>query len=177
MATDAIPKGTLVRPTPDFYIDQLAIVGGGFTLSSANDVTFDLYNNTQPAAYFHVYKIWVFNDGEGSNAMSIQVGHGANFVTNAFPIVFDAGSPAGQLYQDQAAQVVPSLTIYPTAAPYGSYFVGGDEAAAQHPLGAAGPIAVIPPGYSLRIRSLNSIGNTNNSLGVTFYYAILNWRR
>jgi hypothetical protein len=173
MATYRRPKGSYTRPTPDFFTRQMAIVGGGFTLSSANDVVFTLFNNATTGEYFHVFKIWVFNDGEGSNAMSTQSGHGATFVSNAFPVVFDSPAPFGQLYQDQAAQVVPALTIYPTAVPYGSYFVGGDEAAAQHPLGAQGPIAVIPPGYSLSIRSLNSIGNTNNSLGVTFYYCIL----
>ena len=179
MATNAVPKGTLVRPTPDFYIDKLGMAAAAFEQSGsgAPDTTFDLFNNATDGSNLHVYKIWTFNDGQGMYAFAPFNGHGANFVTNGSPIITGDPAPWGQIYQDSATPVMTGFIVIPNAAPLGGYFLGGDEGAVQAHFGVGAPLAVITPGWSLRAQSLISTSEINHGLVVTFYYAVLPYRR
>jgi hypothetical protein len=174
MATNAVPKGTYVKGPCQFNIDKLAIAGATFqTAPDGPDVTIDLFNNATDGSYLHVYKVWVFNDAQGMYVMNPLQGHGANLVGGAFPVRFDQPQPWGAIFQDSVANPFSTDTVIPTAAPAGAYFIGGTDSESNSNVWPPGPLAVIPPGFSLRVRSYISSFFQDHGIAVTFYYVVM----
>lgn len=174
MPTNRSPKGSYVRPTADFYIDQAATVGGFFYPSSAVAAVLDLFNNAQDGSNLHVYKVWVGNDAAGLYGMTRLQGHGATFLSNAFPVVITAATLPGQLYQDEIAAQF-SGSFFPKDTPFSDAFIADNEAGSQDTWSAAGPICVIPPGFSMRVYPFVGSGQTGGGqlITATFYYIVL----
>jgi hypothetical protein len=174
VSTWRTPFGTYVRNTPDFYVDSACVAACAYqnpTLHS-DDVTIDLFNNADQGQYLYVYDFTVFNDAQGMWAAGLVTGHGANFVTNGFSVISNRGAPYGVVYADLTAAALATDNVIPPA-PTGSYIFGGtdSESFSQHK--THGPVAVIAPGDSFRVRSYISSFFQDHGIAVTFYYVYL----
>lgn len=174
MPTNRTPKGSYVRSTADFYIDQAATVGGVFWPSTAVVTVLDLFNNAQDGSNLHVYRVFVGNDAAGWYGMTRLQGHGANFLTNSFPVVITGASLPGQLYQDTIAPQYPDQPFPKDTALFDA-FIGDNEAGTEDMWNAPGPICVIPPGFSMRVYPFVGANQTGGGgqMSATFYYVVL----
>lgn len=174
MPTNRSPKGSYVRPTADFYIDQAATVGGCFWPSTAIAAVLDLYNNAIDGSNLHVYKVWVGNDAAGLYGMTRISGHGGNFLQNAIPVVITAPTLPGQLYQDTISPQYSGFE-FPKDTALNDAFIGDNEAGSEDTWYAPGPICVIPPGFSMRVYPFVGSGQSGGGglITCTFYYVVL----
>ena len=174
MPTNRSPKGNYVRSTGDFYVSQSATVGGVYWPSATLVTVLDLYNNAADGSNLHVYRVFVGNDAAGWFGMGRLAGHGANFLTNAYPVVITGPTLPGQLYQDTIA---PQYVTEPFPKDQALFdaFIGDSEAGEEVRWSAPGPLCVIPPGFSMRVYPFvgsNQVGG-GGMMSCTFYYVVL----
>jgi hypothetical protein len=170
MGTWRRPKGSYVRPTADFFIDRCAI-GGVFYQSTAGKVpAIELFNNATDGTQLHIYKLWIQNDGGYFYIVTRQTGTMGGTTVPVYPVIAYGGVPPGIIsYAD-----VDSFT-YPIPAPFGvgAFIAGNNEAGTLDDFSAPGPICVLAPQTSLRVRWGEQGPSRPGNLAVTFYYAAL----
>lgn len=170
MGTWRRPKGSYVRNTADWYIQQSACVGGYYNDRTHHGVIFDLYNNAQDGSSLHLYEMWLSSDGQDNSPVYPVSGHAATLLSNSFPIVIGHGGLPGQLYYD----LIPAITIPLNTASAGAYIVA-DVSALWLPMQAPGPLQVIPPGYSLRFRVdwNDAIASGGSIISASYYWTVI----
>lgn len=173
MASYRRPKGVVTRHTADWLPLQTASVGGWFQAVATNRAPgFDLFNNDNQGGSLWVYKVIVGNDGDGIFFSTLVNGHGANFAQNAVPIVTGQALIPGQLYYDvypgQANLINPGVLV-------SNALVLLNESAGDDHIEMPGPIAVITPGYSLRVQNqmVNTTAPEGTMFAVSFYYTYI----
>jgi len=166
------PKGSYVRQTPDWYIQEGSCVGGIITVVSPPVPSLDLFNNASDGTLLHVYQVIVGAQGYGPYALQTLQGHGANLITNAFPVVADDARPWGQLYWDSQTAAQTWVSGSPADGQnYGSNYALDATGSTIDSLQTTGPISVLPPGYSLRVWYPNNFGvGTHATLSASFRY-------
>jgi hypothetical protein len=174
VSTWRLPFGTYTRNTPDFFVESACVAACAFQNPALNgdDVTIDLFNNADQGQYLYVYDLWVFNDAQGMWAAGLIQGHGANLVTNAFSVIANRAAPFGQVYQDLTANFSAADQVIPQT-PTGSYIFGGTDSESFSNPQSKGPIAVLAPGTSFRVRSFISSFFQDHGIAVTFFYVVL----
>ena len=170
MPTYRRPKGSYTRPTPDFFSDRAATVGGVYVAAAPNGVVFDLYNNATDGSALHVWKFWVGNEAGEAYGVTRIHGHGANFLQNSVPVFTDGPQLPGQLYQDTIAPLFTGIPA-PPGFVQSDAFIGDNVAGTVDIYGSPGPLCVLAPGYSLRVYGITGTGYINpTQIGVTFYF-------
>ena len=168
----APPKGTYNRPTQDWYITDSSCVGGIVTVVSPPVPCLDLFNNAQDGSYMYIYKIWVGAQNYGPYAITAVFGHGANLITNGFPIFVTDNQPWGALYWDSltAAQTWTNGTPA-NGANYGSQYATDNPDGTVDNWSLPGPVMVVPTGYSCRVwYPINFGTGTVGTLSASFWY-------
>jgi len=172
VGTFRTPKGSYVRQTPDWYIHDGSSIGGIVTVVSPPVPSLDLFNNATDGTLLHVYQVIVGAQGYGPYALMTLKGHGANFITGAFPVVADDALPWGQLYWDSQTAVQTWVSGTPAnGSNYGSAYALDATGSTIDSLQTPGPISVLPPGYSLRVwYPINFGTGTIGTLSASFRY-------
>lgn len=157
MATYRRPKGSYTRPTPDFFVDQLAyssgqVNGGG----GGAGVSVSLFNNDPQSRHFHLYGLWPNDSNFQQLYAAVYAGPFGTEYDHAYPVITDNPQPPG--------------LIYTGGTPAGLNLVNqpltwqGDQPTA--PILSQWPISVIPPGYSFIVYN----GFASAALIVSFWW-------
>lgn len=170
MGTHRRPKGSYTRPTPDYFTDRAATVGGVFSSTAGHGAVLDLFNNATEGSNLHVYNVWVGNDAGQLYGMTTINGHGANFLSNGVTVIVPGPTPWGQLYYDTIGPIW-SGTFFPVGGNFSDRLYGNDVAGVVDQWNVPGPLCVLYPGYSLRVYEVAGSGETGtNPFAVSFYY-------
>jgi hypothetical protein len=174
MATNRKPKGNYTRQTGDWFIDRAATVGGYFWPSSNLATVLDLYNNASDGTNLHVYRVFAGNGAAANYGMTRLSGHGAKFLTNAFPVVITGPTLPGQLYYDTIAPQFVGA-IGPQDEPFFDALFMENDAGSMDVWDAPGPICLIPPGFFMRVYGFTGTGRTGGGaqMSASFYYVAL----
>jgi len=177
MASYQRPKGTRIRPTPDWFSLSTASVGGFYVSSNhAKTPEFDLFNDDSLGRCLAVYAIIVGQDGEGIYQCLQVQGHHANGPIQGTPIVTGQGMLPGQLWYDVVNGYI-GPPPFPTDTLVSNPYVFLEEAAAANQWALPGPLCVIRPGYSFRVANYMAEApamSFGGSMAVTFYYTVVN---
>lgn len=172
MGTNRRPKGSYVRPTPDWYILEGASAGAIVNVTSPPVPAIDLFNNSTDGTFLHVYEVWVGAQNYGPYAIVAVNGHASTFIANAKPIVVGTAQPWGALYWGS----LTADATWVSGTPANGFNYGSDYAT-DNPDGtvdrwrSSGPIKVLPPGYSLRVwYPINFGSGTVGTISASFRY-------
>lgn len=165
------PKGTYTRPTPDWFTDQLAYVGGfypdpGGAFQSFS--TFSLFNNDQIGRSFQVYFLSAFWNGASIILGDLIPGSFGTLAANASSVNQQVGAPPGALFL-KSTVVGGSPSNPDITAP--TFFFGLGFASAG--IGYGAPLVIIPPGYSFRL----SNDFVSAESGLTIWYTYLGFNK
>lgn len=154
------PLGVYVRDTPDWFFRNAASVGANNPGQSGLFAVIDLFNDGSAGAMLYVYKLYIQNSGTFSCRIQQIQGHANGVSGPAYPVRIGAAQPPGTLYIDQISNI-----DRPNTDPY----ITSVNAPVVDIIEANGPIAILPPGYSLRV------GNNQAAFGFIawFYYVVL----
>jgi len=91
-------KGVLTRPTADWYADKLAFIGLNVNGDANHSYGF-LWNDSQPAVNFFVYKLTISsaNQNDLYQGFPISTKSGTQ-QQHAYPVMLNAGTPPGHTY-------------------------------------------------------------------------------
>lgn len=163
------PRGTYVRPTPDWFSANAAAVFGFGNGGTGSDPAVLLYNNDTLGRSLFVFGFGATNDGSEVVNWSFFNGPGFQLYAsgNPFPIDPVIAQPVGQLYS--------GLTAAQDAAPprstqEGLYLSSSTSIGSQNelvPVFAPYPLAIVRPGWSFGAWNLHSI------LSAYFYYVVM----
>jgi hypothetical protein len=163
------PKGTMVRPAPDWFSDNLGC--GGFRMPNGpatgfvNYVAVSLYNNANDGSLLKVYGISTVGDVTSSASVFAMAGTLGSFVQSCSSIRPDKAVPFGQIFQATTVEpdvIHPNPYVFPPLlAVLGSGYPGQTHAW-QHPR------FILPPGYSLIVVNDQS----DDNIGASFVYQV-----
>ncbi len=161
------PKGTYVRPTPDWFTDVLAYAGGfypdpGGAFQSFS--TFSLFNNDNQGRFLQLYFMSAFWNGASIIFGDLFKGSFGTLARNGASVDPLQPSPPGQVFL-KSTVVVGSPSNPDITAP--TFFFGLGFASAG--IGFGAPLAIIPVGWSLRL----SNDFVSAESGLTFWYTYL----
>jgi hypothetical protein len=151
-------KGSWARNSPDWLVENLASVGANNPSANGMFATTDLFNESQAGYSLWVYWIYINNFGTFSIRVSQVFGNCGGISGPAFPCVIGQAQPPGTLFVNALATHDIAQTD--------PYITSASPSALIDYIHPPGPVAVIPPGYSLRLQ------NNQPSFGfvATFYY-------
>lgn len=161
------PKGTMVRPAPDWFSDNIGI-GGIYQILTGPPPgnhwwSISLFNNDDQGSVYRVYGISAFQEGGGGFLAQYFNGAAGTLIKPCANLRADLAPPSGQIFVEGpttiAGQVNPfdvndDVGLVPCAGFDSGYTIG------------RGPLFIIPVGWSLKLV------NPSSSLQVAafFYY-------
>lgn len=158
-------KGSWARNSPDWLVED--VTSGGVNNPGAVGLfaCTDLFNESEVGEYLWVYKISLVNSGTFSIRVTQVFGNCGGVSGPGVPVVIGQPATAGTIFVNQLAshsiaQVEPYLT-------------GANSSVVVEEISPPGPVAIIPPGYSLRLI------NNQTQFGFTcwFYWIVRGGRR
>ena len=152
------------RPAPDWNSDRLAYAGGfwndpGGAFQSFS--TFSLFNNDNQSRFLKVYFLSAFWDGAAIILGDIINGSFGSSIAAANSVNPQVGQPPGLIFL-KSTVVAGSPPNPDIVTP--TFFLGLGFASAG--IGFGGPLAIIQPGFSLRL----SNDRVSAESGITFWY-------
>lgn len=165
-----IPKGTLVRPAPDYFDDNIGV--GGYWTQPAGSfpyVSISLFNDDPLGRLLKVYTITSGDDsGFGTFMYFLQGTPLGSFVCQGQHLRPDTGTVSGQIWQrlDHAGALNDP---YPLPLPDNTQVLATPGFASQT-VGFSHPLAIIPVGWSL------VLANANNAATIyaSFWWQVAN---
>lgn len=161
------PVGTLARPGPDFFDDNLGVAGiiefQVPAMPTNSWWTVALFNNANTGVAFKIYAITASSQGGGGVGLFWKYGTLGTFQQNAAPLRPDHATPFGQIYTQSitgSALTRNPLAILPFVGDIGA--AGFDSGTSSFPH----PILIVPAGWSLVACNLGS----DQQGGVFFWY-------
>lgn len=166
------PKGSMVRPAPDWFADRLYfggfnVLGPSPTPGNSHWITVALFNNDQTGRVARVYGVYSLTDGGGGLGLyraqqppGAKVGQVQSTRLDYPPVDVEIW----QQVMDVAAQFVTPFTLGAQIGAVGNS--GFDSELTLSPF----PLAIVPTGYSLVASNIIGSGST----GAGFYIQMAN---
>jgi len=151
MASYRKPKGTYVRPSPDWFINQLAS-GSWYNDQQVGTqyASIGLFNNDTLGRKFYIYGISVGTFNANTAYGVVLNGTFGSLVTSCVSVDASLPAPPGQIYFTRFGPAAPpNVTL---AQPAGTRFNLG-SGYTKVDVFQDWPICVLPVGYSLNIQS------------------------
>ncbi len=154
------PKGSYFRNTPDWFFNRAASVGANNPGQVGLFSVTDLFNDATDGSLLYVYEVYLQNSGAFSCRIQQVQGNCGGVTGPGYPVNFAIGSLPGSLFIGQLASIAR-----PNTDPY----ISSVNTPAIDFIKPPGPVAIVPPGYSLRV------ANNQPQFGfiVWFYYVVM----
>ena len=152
-------KGSWARNSPDWLVENAASGGANNPGAAGLNAVTDLFNDTQSGNYLHVYEVYIQNSGAFSCRVQHVFGNCGGVTGPCWPVVAGGAQLEGSLFINQLASIDrPNVDPYITSV----------NAPVVDIVKPGGPIAVLPPGFSLRV------ANNQTQFGFIcwFYYVV-----
>ncbi len=158
-------KGSWARNSPDWLVESAASAGSNNPGLPGLFSTTDLFNDSVDGRYLWVYKVVISNSGTFSIRATQVQGNCGGVTGPGWPVVFGTQLLPGSLFINQLA----SHSIAQTE----PYITSASPSALNDYIDPPGPVAVIPPGFSLRLAN----NQTNFGFVAWFYWVVKNGTR
>lgn len=144
------PKGTMVRPAPDWFDDNMG-VGGSYFLNVGpakdNFLALALFNNDQQGRTLKVYGLTIASDGGAGFGFFFAAGAPSGVQQPASALRPDRGVPVGQLFlQSSLGNPIPTANPFLPATVTSAI---GSDGFDSNTIFSDFPMFVVPQGYSL----------------------------
>lgn len=156
------PKGTMVRPAPDWFADRMyfggfQVIGAAPTPGDSHWITVALFNNDQSGRVAKVYGVYTLTDGGGGMGLYVAQQPPGAKLGLVQSIRLDYPPVGVEVWQQVVETASDTVTPFTLGQQIGAVGCSGfDSDTVFSPF----PIAIIPTGYSLVASNLIGSGST-----------------